>query len=144
MRTAARETAFQMALRNCSKEVGGKVSIYVILVKGEYMQSSTYFLQKVSASHEEQSSPWSILVLFQIWGDTRIGLIKSAPENSSLSEDLFCQFFPEHRVPHFSSPPWTPLRGCWKSAAEAAHDLLLVEVDGKCQWWVPIVDDNDL
>ena len=38
MRTVARETAFQIALRNCSKEVGGKVSIYVILVKGEYMQ----------------------------------------------------------------------------------------------------------
>ena len=43
MRTAARETAFQIALRNRSKEAGGKVSIYVILVKGEYMQSSIYF-----------------------------------------------------------------------------------------------------
>ena len=48
MRTIAQETAFQIALTNCSKEVWGKVSIYVILVKGEYMQSSTYFLQKVS------------------------------------------------------------------------------------------------
>ena len=64
MRTIAWEAAFQIALRNCSKEVGGKVSIYVILVKGEYMQSSTYFLQKVddslvkvTASHEEQMSP---------------------------------------------------------------------------------------
>ena len=60
MRTIARETAFQIALRNCSKEAGGKVSIYVILVKGEYIQSSTYFfffLQKFSASHEAQSSP---------------------------------------------------------------------------------------
>ena len=38
----ARETAFQIALRSCSKEVGGKVSIYVILVKGEYMQSNIY------------------------------------------------------------------------------------------------------
>ena len=27
-----------MSLRNCSKEVGGKISIYVILVKGEYVQ----------------------------------------------------------------------------------------------------------
>ena len=61
--TIARETASQIALRNCSKQVGGKVSIYVVLVKGEYMQSSTYFLQKVSASlvkvtasHEEQTS----------------------------------------------------------------------------------------
>ena len=58
IRTTAQETAFQRALRNCSTEVVGKVSIYVILVKGEHMQSSTYFfLQKVSASHEEQSSP---------------------------------------------------------------------------------------
>ena len=57
------ETPFQIALRNCSKEVGGKVSIYKILVKEEYMQSSTYFLKKVAASfmkvnasHEEQMS----------------------------------------------------------------------------------------
>ena len=64
MRTIAQETAFQRALRNCSKEVGGKVSIDVILVKGEYLRSNTYFLQKVSvslmrvtASHEEQTSP---------------------------------------------------------------------------------------
>ena len=57
MRTIARETAFQIALRNCSKEVGGKASIYVILAKGEYMQSSIYILQKVAASHEEQTSP---------------------------------------------------------------------------------------
>ena len=47
MRTVARETAFHIALGNCSKEAGGKVSIHVILVKGEYMQWSTYFLQKV-------------------------------------------------------------------------------------------------
>ena len=38
MRTIAQETAFQRALRNCSKDVGGKVSIYVIFMKGEYMK----------------------------------------------------------------------------------------------------------
>ena len=43
MRTVARETALQIALRNCSKEVRGKVRIRVILVKGESMQSSTHF-----------------------------------------------------------------------------------------------------
>ena len=64
IRTIAQETAFQIALRNCSKQAMGKVSLYMILVKQEYMQSSTYFLQKVSAglvkiaaSHEVQSSP---------------------------------------------------------------------------------------
>ena len=55
MKTISKET-FQIALRNCSKVVEGEISIYVILVKGEYMQSSTYLLQ-VSASHEEQLSP---------------------------------------------------------------------------------------
>ena len=57
MKTISKETTFQIALRNCSKVVEGEISKYVILVKGEYMQSSTYFLQKVSASHEEQLSP---------------------------------------------------------------------------------------
>ena len=41
MRTIAQETAFQIALSNCSKALGRKVSIYVILVKREYMHSST-------------------------------------------------------------------------------------------------------
>ena len=41
-----------------------KVSIPVILVKGEFMQSSAYFLQKISTSHQEQRSSWRILVLF--------------------------------------------------------------------------------
>ena len=35
MRTIAWEAAFQIALRNCSEEVGGKICIYVILVKGD-------------------------------------------------------------------------------------------------------------
>ena len=55
--TIACETAFQIALRNFSKEKQGKVSMHVIWVKGKYMQSSTYFLQKVTASHKEQTSP---------------------------------------------------------------------------------------
>ena len=33
MRTIVQEKEFQIALRNCSEEVGGKVSIYVSLVK---------------------------------------------------------------------------------------------------------------
>ena len=46
IRTIAWETASQIALRNCSKRQGGKVSVHVTLVKGEYMQSSTYFSRK--------------------------------------------------------------------------------------------------
>ena len=47
MRTAAQETtAPQIALGNCPEEAGRKVSIYEILMKGEYMQSSTYFFKR--------------------------------------------------------------------------------------------------
>ena len=65
MRTVAQETVFQIALGNCSKEVGGGERQYICDFGGrEYMQSSTDFLQKVSASlleviasHEEMMSP---------------------------------------------------------------------------------------
>ena len=46
MRTAAQETAPQLAPRNCSEEAGEKVSIYEIFMKEEYMQSSTYFSRR--------------------------------------------------------------------------------------------------
>ena len=39
MRTAAWEIAPQIALRDCSKEGGRKDSVYVTLVRGEYMES---------------------------------------------------------------------------------------------------------
>ena len=41
MRIAAGETAPQAALRNCSKEAGGRSAMYVI--SGKCMQSSTFF-----------------------------------------------------------------------------------------------------
>lgn len=45
LRTIAREVALQIALRNCSKEVEGKVSMHVILVKG-HMQPDTRLSRK--------------------------------------------------------------------------------------------------
>ena len=66
MRTIAWETAPYIALRNCSKGArgwGGVVSIYVILVMAGACNQVHIFLQKVSASHEKQSSPRKTLVL---------------------------------------------------------------------------------
>ena len=45
---------------------------------------------------------------------------------------------PEQRVPDFCSPPWTPFRRCWRSAATAEPDLTLVEVDSH----VPMASAN--
>ena len=64
MRTAAWETASDSCLRVCSKEAEEKGSVYVILAKVEYMQSSTYLFvesfywsYEAAASQEKQSSP---------------------------------------------------------------------------------------
>ena len=45
MRTVALDSAPQVALRDCSKVAGEKVSVEVILVEGEYMQSSRVFAE---------------------------------------------------------------------------------------------------
>ena len=45
MRTIAREAAFQITLRNCPRG-RGDVGVSVILVKGEFMQSSVYFCRR--------------------------------------------------------------------------------------------------
>ena len=47
-------------------------------------------------------------------------------------------FPPEHRVPHFCSPHWTPFRGCWNSIGVAANNLIFIEIEGKCPWQTPI------
>ena len=95
-------------LRNCSKEAVRKVSLYVILGKGAYIQSSICFSSKVSTglvkviANQKQMSPWLIVILSQIWGDARIGLINLSPEN--ISPTIWrsvLQFFPEHRVLYF-------------------------------------------
>ena len=60
---------------------------------------------------------------------------------------MFCQVpLPptKHRVPHFCSLHWAPFRGCWKSVATSTHDLILVEVDSRCQWQVPICNWQQL
>ena len=58
MRTIAQER-FQIALRNCSREVAGKVSIniYVILVKREFSAIKGFLYKRFSASYEELMSP---------------------------------------------------------------------------------------
>ena len=49
-----------MALRNCSKEVREKVSIYVILVKGEYKQSVQFSLVIVMSKSAARQASLSI------------------------------------------------------------------------------------
>ena len=63
MRTIAQQTAFQIALRNCSREVAGRSVLYMMLVEGGCAVKHTCW-QRLAASHEEQMSPLMILVLY--------------------------------------------------------------------------------
>ena len=46
--------------------------------------------------------------------------------------------FPWAQSTSFPLSTLNSFRECWKSEAAAAHDLILVEVDGKQSWQVPI------
>ena len=66
MWSIAQDTAPQIVLRNCSKEVvcmGDGVSVHLILVKG-VCAVRHMFWQKVAASQQEHMSPLMISVLF--------------------------------------------------------------------------------
>ena len=75
------------------------------------------------------------LVFFQVREDARIWAHKnlylkaSDPLKASSSG-----FFPEHTVPYFWSPPLISFKGCWRSTACNGHDVIFVEIAGKCQF----------
>ena len=140
MRAIAWETVFQTALRNCSKEVRGKVSIYVILVKGKYMQSSTYFCRLFLLVL------WRLLLVmrgrhYHAFLDMRPYKNWAHKINSwnypTIWGPVWSLFFPTHGVPLPRSPPWTLFRGCWKSAAIAAP-----EHHFRGRWQVPMASAN--
>ena len=91
-------------LRNCSQEVGGKVSIDVTSGEGGstyhqayIFQEDFYWFHEAFASHREPSSPWTISVLFLDMGRYK----NWAPKISSwkyLPENVSCQFPPASRT----------------------------------------------
>ena len=116
------------------------VSIYVILGKQEYMQSSTHSLRKVSTTHKEHSSPWRILMLFldmrryKNWAHQ----ISSWKYESILR--LVLPVFPRACNTSFLLSTPNSFQGYWKSTVVPAYDLILVGVDGKCQFVVDMVN----
>ena len=107
-----------------------------LLQRGREVSAS----RKATASRKHQSSPWRVLVLFYIWGDTRIGLLKSAPEGIKLSKDMFWQFFRRTQCLISALHLEFLSRGCWKLAAATVHDVIFLEVNSKCQF---AIDDSN-
>ena len=109
--------------------------------EGEYMQSSNFFFFFLAEAFLQ--SPGTIVTLkdfsaFYIWGDTRIGLITLTPEIADYLR--ICSVSFSQSTEHLISAllPWTHFRVHWKSATAKVHDLMLIEVDGKCPWQAPI------
>ena len=111
----------------------GRQKISVTYDSSEVGTAKYTFWQRLTAHCKEQMSLLMILVLFldmrrcknwahKIW------------KYLTIEADLFCHF-PQNTecLLHSWSPPWTLCRGCWRSAAPEVHDLILVEVYGKCQ-----------
>ena len=53
------------------------------------------------------------------------------------NKGLSCQF-PGAQSASFLFSTLKSFRGCWRSAAAEAHDLILVEIEGKQPWQLPI------
>ena len=57
MRTAAREAASQIALRDCSKDCSGGNTINKVLVKEEFNTMKRSFYKRLFLSHEDLMLP---------------------------------------------------------------------------------------
>ena len=77
MRAIVWETAPQIALRNCSKQVAREGQYIFNFDKGGVLAIKHLSLQRFSASHEELMSPKGLSTFL----DMRIGLIKPVPKN---------------------------------------------------------------
>ena len=124
------------------KLLWGKVNIYVILLTGTTCNQAHIFCRRFLMVSWSLLSWKTAVTMKDINAFLDMRRCKNWAQKicswKYLSEDLSCQVFPEHRMPHLCSPPWTPFKGVWKSAIAAALDLIPVEVDGKCSWQVPI------
>ena len=100
------------------------------------------FWARLAASHKEQMSPIMILVL------SRYKKLQKKWAHKIfwkyLCEGQFYQFFSRAEGASFLIFTLKSFHGYWRSAAAAAHDLILVEVNYKCQFVVVIIHANIL
>ena len=106
----------------------GKVSIYVILVKWECMQSNTYIPRFLLVSWSFCWSQGIVVTMKEFSAFLDMGWYKNWAHKISswkcLSEDLSCQFS-QVQSASFVLSTLNSFQCCWRSAAVAAHDLIL-------------------
>lgn len=131
MRTIAWESELYTALRTYSEEVWREVSIFVIWVKGNTYHLTHTFCGKL------------LVVMRSRRYHEGFGTFLDMKRCKNLAHKTFWRYLPEWRhvlpafpraqMPHPWAPPRVPFRGCWRSRVTVDHNLILVEVDGKCR-----------
>ena len=106
MSSSVQETAPQIALRDCSKEAVREGQYIKFWWRRSSMQSSAYFTKGFLLG--------TYITMKEV-------------TNFSIYEEM---------QGLGSSPPWIPLRGCWRPEAIAAQGSVSTETNGKCPcWW---------
>lgn len=89
-----------------------------------------FFAEGFWSRHHHEGFP----VPCYVWADTRIGLIKLSLKISTYLKTCSSSFFQSTECFICALYPGNSFRGNWRSAATAGHNLILIEVDGKCQF----------
>ena len=72
LRTVALETASQIALRNCPREVKNEPGYIGVFAEKTKKQKHVVEHQKITARHRNRHLKLMILVLFYVWEDARV------------------------------------------------------------------------
>ena len=102
----------------------GRRSIYMILEKGDFMQSSTYLYKRFLLVMRS----WCQMKRFSAFLDMRRCKYWSHKINLRKCLTIWrpvLGVFPKHRGPPFWLPTWTYFRMCKRSTAAETHDLIL-------------------
>ena len=144
LKTIMQETAPQIPLRNCSKEVGegpyiwdfGERRVHALKHFFFFFFFYRFLLVTRSSHHHEGFWCFSRYEEIQELGSWNQLLkisnhLKTCPASFSQSTECLIS----------ALTSWTPFRRYWKSAAAAVNYLVCVEIDGKCQ---AVVDSTNL
>ena len=133
MRSIARETAFQIALRNCSKEVGGKVSVIYMIVKwsegGRVCAVKHIFFGRALVLSWGADVTINDFSAFLGMGRCKNWAHKSSPENTSLKT---CSVFPSAQSISFFISTLNPLQGVMKVCSGSRFSPC------RASWQVPV------
>ena len=137
MSSIARETAPQVALRDCPEAVGGRSVSVWFWPLGNARSKARVFVECCCWSPAEDVTRKEFSAFLDMKRCKHCTHKISPWECLKPSEDLFCQFLESTECLIAALHPEC-FRSSWRSAAAVPHDFILVEGDGQHPWQVRI------